>query len=369
MKKKDIIYITPALPIGGAEKFMLALSKSLIPFAGKQSIVNLSSVDVLVKEIDPAVAYVPLGRQSKYDIKPLKAFRKKVKEEKPDVLFCINFFTYFFVRIALLGMRRQPRVIISYHSTKQLTSKERKLHRLYTAILRKKDLIVCVSNNQKKFTQEKYNIKDSQIMTILNSVDTNLWAAPSGDQTKKEMREKLGIPYDAKVLILSAAFRPEKNHVGAIEALQILHQKYKQEVYLLCVGDGVMRPEIEAKMRELNLEKYVKLAGAQTYLIPYLHAADYFTLCSNAVETFSIAALEAMSTGLPLLMTNIGGANEMVNEPLNGLLMPTTSEGMAGYWNKALGIDFNRTAIRKYAIENFRIEKMTAEYLKVLQRD
>lgn len=366
MSKKQIIYITPAMPVGGAERFLLSLSRELKVYTDKQTIINLSKVDTLASEITPDVNYIALPRKSKFDLQPIKSIRRLVKADKPDIIFCINFFTYFVVRCALLGLSRKPQIIISYHSTRHLTRKEHWLHKFYARILQKSDLVVCVSRNQVEYTEKTYGIPRKKFRVILNSVDTNFWVPDSDDAERKAIRSSLGIPDDAKMVVLSAAFRPEKNHLGAVNALKIVHEKHKRKIYLLLVGDGIMRSQIEERIKAHQLQDYVKMPGLQNQVRPYLRSADIFTLCSQNVETFSIAALEAMSCGLPLVMTDVGGASEMVETNVNGLLTTQEDEAIADRWVQALDQPFDKSVIHQYAAKHFGMNRMKTEYVQLM---
>lgn len=130
MAEKKILYVITALPVGGAERFLLTLSKELIPCTGQQIIVNLGKEEALANEISGMIAYRPMARQSKVDPGPIKRLRKLVKRERPDIIFCINFFAYLIVRCALSGMWSRPDIVISYHSTGHLTRRKHWLHHL-----------------------------------------------------------------------------------------------------------------------------------------------------------------------------------------------------------------------------------------------
>lgn len=355
------------MPVGGAERFMLSLSGALRAHTGKQTIVNLSRVDTLAREIADGVNYLPLPRQSRFDFKPVKALRRHVKTDQPDLIFCINFFSYLVIRCALFGMRKKPPIIISYHTTDHLTKKEYWLHHFYARMLQRTDLVVCVSNNQARRTRETFKMPERKIRTVLNSVNTDFWTPDEGDADRKKVRGQLNIPESAEVVVLSAAFRPEKNHLGALNALKIVHEKYNRKLYLLLVGDGVMREKIEQRIQENGLEDFVKMPGQQPDVKPYLRSADIFTLCSTSVETFSIAALEAMSCGLPLSLTDVGGASEMVDPAINGVVTGYSDEQLAKGWIETLDANFSREKIRGYAVERFGMDRMVNEYLQLME--
>ena len=91
------------------------------------------------------------------------------------------------------------------------------------------------------------------------------------------------------------------------------------DAHFLLVGDGPERPVVESKRRELGLEERVHLCGLQSDVRPFLSAMDAY-LMSSKFEGLPIAMLEAMSTGLPIVATTVGGIPEVVREEIEGRL-------------------------------------------------
>jgi glycosyltransferase involved in cell wall biosynthesis len=114
---------------------------------------------------------------------------------------------------------------------------------------------------------------------------------------------------------------PEKNQVAIVRAAAQLRRS-GAEVRVLLAGDGPMREEIVSEAGRLGIEERVTLAGEVTDVRPLLAAMDVFVLPSTSVETFSNAALEAMAMSLPVVLSDIGGAREMVAEGTEGFIIP-----------------------------------------------
>jgi len=366
MSHPKILYITPALSVGGAEKFLILLSNSLVPEKEKQIVISLKEVNTLQSELDPKIDFITLPRKNKFDLKPVFKLRRLIKQEQPGIIFCINFYSYLISRCAMFGLRTKATRIISYHSTIHVTRKEHLLHKCYALLLNKKDSIVTVSTNQARYTAEHYGIPIDKFTTIHNGIDLQYWRPSPDDNSRIAIRKTYAIPVDAKVIVMTAALRIEKNHIGAVKALHLLHTVYHQKAYLLMVGDGVMKDEILNLARRLKLEDYVKITGMQKEVRPFYWASDLFTLTSTSVETFSIAALEAMGCGLPSVLTNIGGAAEMVKDDLNGYVCDVDENDIAKKWSVVLSNNFSRDTIYSFTRNNFSAEKMLEEYRKIL---
>lgn len=366
---KKILYITPGLPVGGAEKFLVSLSSAFCHYTEKQVIVSLSNNNPLEQEFDSAVNIIKLPRKNKWSIKELLELRKFIKKERPDIIFCINFFSYIFARIAMLGQSSNEKMVISYHSTIHLNKKEHFLHKLYFKTLKKDYQIITVCQNQANYTSTAYKVPASYFQTIYNGVDTGFWKLQDTQTDREMIRQKFNIPLSAKVIILTAGFRAEKNHEGAIRALTILHEKYQCHAYLLFVGNGPLFEKIAELAEKSTVAKFVKFAGLQKDVRPYYWSADLFTLCSTSVETFSIAALEAMSCGLPAVLTDIGGANEMVTDGETGYICQPNDADIADKWHLALNHSFSNLQLHNHIVSNFSLEKMIMEYKDLLEID
>lgn len=365
MDKKNILIIIPGLGFGGAEKFIVGLANSLSLMNFNISLVTLSNLNPIQNELNLRTEFIALPRNKKTDLKPIADLRNVIKKNNPDYVFCVGFFSFFIVALSSLFLKIKPARIVSYHTTIPFNKKEYYLTKLYLKFLKSKDFVIAVSKNQAAFTSKLYNLPENKIIAILNGISVDHWILAPLAFNKKEFREKFGIKENEKVIIMTAGFRAEKNHLGAIRALHILHKTYNTKAYLLLVGDGELRGKIEKLVTDLGLQNFVKFAGLQKDVRQFYWASDLFTLCSIS-ETFSIAALEAMASGLPSVLTDIGGANEMIIEGFNGLLVEPSSEAIANCWNQALKQNFEPKAISEFIHKEFDQKNMVNAYSEIL---
>jgi glycosyltransferase involved in cell wall biosynthesis len=141
--------------------------------------------------------------------------------------------------------------------------------------------------------------------------------------------------------------------------------------FLLFVGTGAEEritylTGIASKLKILN---NVRFCGAQDDVRPFYEAADLFTLTSNN-ETFSIAALEAMSMGLPCVLADIGGAREMIVDGMNGrLVLPNNAKSIASGWASIIDnrMTYDSRKIRSYVIDHFSITECAEKYSNLLR--
>jgi glycosyltransferase involved in cell wall biosynthesis len=118
------------------------------------------------------------------------------------------------------------------------------------------------------------------------------------------MRRVLGLADGDYVVGMCAVFRPEKNHLQLVEAVAKLRARGIPARALL-IGDGPMRPAIESRARDLGVAADVVIAGFHQDVRPLLAASDVVALPSTSVETFSLAALEAMALARPVVLSDI----------------------------------------------------------------
>ena len=359
-----IFHVAPALSIGGAEMFLASISNQLQQDGVSQRLISLSDANPAAYAFDPSIGLTVLPRKSKMDLSPLRKLHDLISTERPAIIFCLNFFSYAFCRLAARGSDRDSRYIISYHSTIHLSKKDHVFHKLFCRMVRSKDRVIMVSQNQADYTVQHYPLDPARVEVIHNGVDTGYWHPAESSDDRNRIRERYGIPTQARVIIMTASFRVEKNHAEAVKALGLLHARGMTDTYLLLVGDGVTKADTEGRAKEAGLSDHIRFTGSQKDVRPFLRSSDLFTLTSNGVETFSIAALEAMSCGLPCVLTDIGGASEMIEPGINGALCGTDAEDIAAKWASVLGQQLPAPRIHAYIRERFDKDRMMDAYRK-----
>jgi glycosyltransferase involved in cell wall biosynthesis len=157
--------------------------------------------------------------------------------------------------------------------------------------------------------------------------------------------------------------------VDVIEVLERVRRKVPARLVL--VGDGPERARVETRVRALGLEGAVRFLGERRDFVSYLQQADAFLLPSET-ESFGVAALEALSAGVPVLGYDVGGLPELVTQDVGRLVEPFNVEALACAVLETLGDPARhaalRQAARRRALEHYRAGPAVERY-EVYLRD
>ncbi len=197
--------------------------------------------------------------------------------------------------------------------------------------------VTAVSRFLKEKTITNYNI-EKDIAVINNFIDSKLYKPREDDN----FRNKIA-PNNEKILIHTSNFRPVKRVQDVIYIFNKVHKEIPSK--LILIGDGPDRSDCERLTRELNLQKEVYFLGKQDGLPEILGASDLFLMPSQS-ESFGLAALEAMSCGLPVISSSVGGLPEL------------NLHNVTGYIAEILDVD----RMAKYSIELLTNEKKYKEF-------
>jgi glycosyltransferase involved in cell wall biosynthesis len=156
---------------------------------------------------------------------------------------------------------------------------------------------------------------EGEVEVIPNGVDTKLFTLSTA-QTRSAMRKQLGLSERDTVLITTSRL-VTKNRIGdIIESLEYLRDDTK----LVIIGEGTLEPKLKKMAKDFGFEERVKFVGHVPYeeVPKYLHAADIFVRPS-LTEGFGNSFIEAMSAGLPVIATPVGGIVDFLEDEKTGL--------------------------------------------------
>lgn len=371
-EQPGIAIVLNGLYVGGAEKFGISLANRFAAAGIRSHLVLFREMDSpLRNQIDERVKLITIRRTSKYDFIKHRAFDAEMVSRNITRVVIIGLLPLFLTRIFRWGRNMPYRAFLSLHSTIPASTFIYLQNLFFLRFAQKQDQVMFICKAQQEFYRKHYFFNPAQQVVIYNGVDTD-WYNPTEFQTSRDIRKELNIPQDDPVILLVATLRPEKGHADAIRALQVLHQQYPSwnRTHLLCLGGGAetYMQQLKNQAADQQLSEFVHFAGNQNDVRPFQKISTLFTLTSFSVETFSIAALEAMSFGLPASLTRIGGAAEMIQEGVNGSLSEARNPAsIADSWNRILINPPKAETVRKKVQQEFSLNGMFAAYDALLQ--
>jgi N-acetyl-alpha-D-glucosaminyl L-malate synthase BshA len=180
-------------------------------------------------------------------------------------------------------------------------------------ILKNADAAIALTEDMKKKMRETY---DRHIFVIPNGIELERFHK----LPRNEMRIKLGIKADEKIILFVGRLHPVKGVKHLIKAVNVVRQKHKAK--LLLVGKGPEQDRLKKLVEQLHLEDYVKFMGPiPNEKIPWIYAAADILVLPSLSEGFPVTILEAMASGLPIIATRVGGLPEVIEEEYNGFLV------------------------------------------------
>ena len=233
----------------------------------------------------------------------------------PDVLLATNPYALMYATLANTGVPR----MVTLHSTYIRTLKEQLQMAAYRPFFWSAACAVFVCERQRSHWLRRA-LFGRKNRVIYNGVDVEHWKPLSGQPQAATLRRLLGFAEGDYVVGLSAVLRPEKNPVQLVRAIAELIRR-GIPARALFIGDGPQRGAVEAMARKLSIADRVVISGLQEDVRPFLSVCDVVALTSFT-EAFSLAAIEAMALGRPVVHPEVGGAAEMIHSGHDGWLFP-----------------------------------------------
>ncbi len=186
------------------------------------------------------------------------------------------------------------------------------------------DKIIAISRATKNYVL-RLGAKPSKIAVIYNGVDVERFNIIKGK--REEMRQKLGIPRDA-VVVLTVRRLVYKNGVDTLLDCAKIAVKKNPKIIFVAVGKGPDLDSVRIQVAQLGLSANFRLTGfvSDADLPFYYNLADVFVLPSKSGEGLPLVAMEAMACGLPVVSTDVGGIKEILPNEYGKLVPPNQPE-------------------------------------------
>ncbi|WOH67876.1 glycosyltransferase [Bradyrhizobium sp. BWA-3-5] len=357
-----IMFVLNVPPPGGAENHTFQLANTLASKGDLCTIVSLTALPGTA--LGSNVSSIEFCDGNKlYSIGTIRKMSRLIRAQRPDIVVTVNQRPLLFGVVSLRLASSKAKLVSVFHSSYLFSIKDHVLNTVYKPLFARADALIYVSQNQRRLWEQR-GYRSDHATVIHNGIDLSRFSPRSAEQWRDRIRTAMGFGPLDYVIGMCARFRPEKNHRQLIDAIRILRSRGFPAKALL-VGEGATQCDVEEYARSCGLLEHVAFAGLQEDVRPYVSAIDVGVLCSLG-ETLPLAPLEMMAIGIPVVISNVGGAAEIVRHGETGFLFPVEdTDGLVCFLEKlfdpAKREAFGAAASR-FVRANFAAERMVEGY-------
>jgi glycosyltransferase involved in cell wall biosynthesis len=279
---------------------------------GHRSMLIAHAAGELRQRAQEGLELVPLAPKTEMDLSAAWRLSRLIKQLRPDVIHAHDPHGVAMAALALsmsTQLDKPPLVAarrVDFHIKGNALSRWK---------YRQVDCFICASEAIRKMLIAD-GVPPVRVVTIHEGIDiAHVEAAPAAN-----LHAELWLPHNAPVVGNVAALVPHKGQRYLIEAARLVVQEMP-DVRFVILGEGELREQLERQVNEHHLQKHVLLPGFRTDVIGLIKGFDLFAM-SSLTEGLGTSLLDAMACARPIVATTAGGIPEVVEDGVNGLLVP-----------------------------------------------
>lgn len=360
--RKNIALIIGQLSLGGSEKQLYLLAKGLKKIKYNVSIIVLSSTSDpygnMLKEI--GVNVVCFKRRLPYfDIFRMARIRKKLIEENINIIYSYSLTANFYSFFSTFFLKN---IIFISGSRNIEIDRSRLLKFLDDIIIRKSKALITNSKSNLDYLKGiSYKPNSINGFVIKNGIDIT----PQKNKNRKNLKQKITIG-------TVALFKKQKNYSLFIDLCKSISLKY-DKINFISIGYGPEFEKMELYAKENNLDEKLKFLGNNMDAGKIMEKNFDIFILTSYKEGLPNVVMEAMSFGIPVVSTNVGGVKELIEHKKTGFLVPSNDlEGLVYYCSQLINSPTLRHQIGNAAIgfikDQFSSGKMVNEFEAVFDK-
>ncbi len=365
-RKFNILHLIETTGPGGAETVLLNLV-SRIDRAIFEPTVLLVGEGWLSSAVRAAgIEPLTIGSSGSFDWRFLKSIIKVIRERNIDLIH--SHLPDISVYACLAALRTKTPVISTFHGMVGNWHQRSLKNRLKMSVIRRRAArVVAVSDFLKQEMSDLWSFCASDILRIYNGVDFDSFDQRSGGS---ELRRQFTLPSETVLIGTVGNIRRAKGYQFMLQAArEVIDRNNCAHFFIAGHGEGELLEEILQLQVRLGLQEHVHLLGFRDDVPQLLGEFDIFVLPS-ITEGLSIATVEAMGLGLPVVVTDSGGPREIVEHMSTGMLVapgdPAALAAAIGRLLEDAALAQNLGAAARVAVrEKFGIEQNIAAYTEV----
>jgi N-acetyl-alpha-D-glucosaminyl L-malate synthase BshA len=288
--------------------------------------IRLTDINDRIHFHEVEISSYPLFDHAPYALSLAVKMMQVAESEELDLLhvhYAIPHSVSALLARSMAAPRRLPFITTLHGTDITLVGNDRSFLPITKFSIEQSDGVTAISHYLKQRTLEDFDIK-RPIQVIPNFVNCDLYCRKDNPAMRAEWA-----PNGEPILMHLSNFRPVKRLTDVVEIFARVREKI--HVKLVLIGDGPDRGAAEYLIRKKKLTHDVYFLGKQNRVYQLLSQADLFLLPSD-MESFGLAALEAMACEVPVVASDVGGLPEVVEHGTDGYLHPPRDvEAAANY--------------------------------------
>ena len=360
MEKPKIVHIVQSLQTGGAEMLLVNLA---INCKDRFDVTVISQYKEgnfpLEKHLaEHGINTIYLDKKVGFDLRSIIELYKVLNKIKPDIVH-----THLHAAIYAIPWYLTHKKTVKVHTVHSVASMELgKTHRILQGFAYRFCGVVpiAISPFVKDSIVGQNKIRARKVPIILNGIDVSKYDI-SNDRKNPDR------PF---TVINVASFSRWKNQIMLLNSFYKVTLKHP-ETQLVFVGEGAEKAQVETAAKKLGIYDKTIFAGLTSEVEKYLNSADIFVL-SSTFEGVPLSILEAYAAGLPVISTRVGGVQDILEDGVNGFLVPSGDESaMTSAILKLIENPELRGKIsdlNKLKAKEFDIKNITEQYIELYSR-
>jgi L-malate glycosyltransferase len=316
-----ILHLSSARSLGGGERHLADLACALHE-RGHDVYAALPARSPLRRELDalPPANIFTVRLRNAADLVSALALARFVREQRIEIVHAHVARDY---PLAALVVRRVPQanLIITRHVLFRL-------NRLHAFTFRQVQRVIAVSRAVERALLKQQLLPAQKIAVIPNGIDFQRFDASLEGFDRTALRRQLKIPPESLLIGTLGELKRQKGHEDFLRAAALIARENRRAHFIIAGADstasGEYRTALERLTRELGLTSRVHFTGWLERVAPLLAALDLFVSASHT-ESFGLAIVEALASGLAAVATATAGAREIIDDEEMGLIVPVNN--------------------------------------------